>query len=738
MLKKIPARIIRRNLSQFLGIIFLVFLATFTYLTFSFLVRNIKENYREFVRTGNQERLHFITQLPVDRDYLQKKFQINIEEHHVFDYEEGKKTIRFFDISKSINRPYFEGGPEPKAGEISLDLSFCQANNLKPGDKVKIMGKTFKLASYVYLPNYVYVIKSDQDILPDHKNFGVGVMNYDDMKKLGVKFPMHYYSAVKGPEDLRELQKELNQRYRLLSFVEKEEDLRIVTTELKMKSAEPMTYTLTLILLAVSSFLLFLVVSRTINSMHYEIGTLYALGFTARELSNALYRFPLIIWAVGSLPGFLAGYLVSKPFIEWYLTYFSIPMIKHFSSTADIALSVLLPGVFMFAATYIALSRLLNQSVVQIIRGESLKELAKAVRFKFAERFSFKKRVMFKHALMHISREVLVVFGVAFSTFLLLYAVVAQTAFQNLITKTYGEDYRYNYVYYFNQIKTGNAYPEAERFNMAPFTHGKEKTKIQIFGIEEDTKLVNLRDKEGKKLKVEGFIVTKSLADKLGLKVGDTIKIENKLNGEVYELKVTAIAGIYAGNNGYMRLEDFNAKFGYPKDAFIGLFSKKKLSIPKEELASVLDKEYLIKVLQSSIDVMEQTIQVLGLVAFLFSLSIIYVLSSLTISENKKPISLFKIFGYFDREISSMFLGFNNYSFLLGFILGIPAFSSFISYVYTQLIKQVDFAIELKAGPSEIGMSFLVLIFVFALSRWLSIRKIYRISAAEILKEQMD
>lgn len=738
MLRKIPFRIMRRNLSQFLGIIFLVFLATFTYLLFSFLVRNIKDNYNRFVELGNQERLHFFTEKPVEIDDIEKKYGINLQEHHVFDYEKGKKTIRFFDIAEEINKPYFEGGGRPRRGEISLNYNFCVENNLKIGDYYEISGRKFRIASYVYLPNYIYVIKSDQDLLPDHKNFGIGVMNLEDMKEIGALSPYYYYSAKGGPKDLKEFQMEMNSRFGLLGFYEKEEDLRIVTTELKMKSSEPMTYALTIILLAVSSFLLFLVLNRTINSMHYEIGTLYALGFRGSEIAAAMYMFPLIIWVAGSLPGFVAGYAASKPFIEWYLTYFSIPMIKHFTSTKDIIVSVLLPGLFMLVATCLAVSRLLRQSVVDVIRGESLKQFGKAVRFRFADRFSFKRRIMFKHALMHFSRELLVVFGIAFSTFLLLYVVVAQTAFEKVINKTYGEDYRYEYVYYFNRIKTQNPFEGAERFNTVPFSYGKEKVRVQIFGIEKDTELINLKDLQGRKIALQGLVITKSLADKLKKGVGETIELQNRLDGRTYRLKISAIAGIYAGNNGYMPIEDFNRVFGYPEGAHIGLFSREKLQIPKEEVASVLDKKYLIGVLRSSIDTIEQTIQVMAFVSFLFALSIIYVLSSLTISENRKPIALFKVFGYRSFEISSMFLGFNKFSVLAGFLLGIPAYSSFINYMYQQLIRQVDFAIEMSFGAKELISTFVLLALVFAISRWFSLRKIYSISAAEILKEQMD
>lgn len=139
---------------------------------------------------GNQERLHFFTEKPVEIDDIEKKYGINLQEHRVFDYEKGKKTIRFFDIAKEINKPYFEGGGRPRRGEISLNYNFCVENNLKIGDYYEISGRKFRIASYVYLPNYIYVIKSDQDLLPDHKNFGIGVMNLEDMKEIGPYRPI--------------------------------------------------------------------------------------------------------------------------------------------------------------------------------------------------------------------------------------------------------------------------------------------------------------------------------------------------------------------------------------------------------------------------------------------------------------------------------------------------------------------------------------------------------------------
>jgi putative ABC transport system permease protein len=738
VLKRIPGRVVRCNLSHFLGIIFLTFLTTFTYFTFSCLAKSIKANYAEFINGGNQERFHFYTLKPIDVKEFEKKYGLVIQEHHTFDHTIGQKVIRFFDVAQDVNRPYIDPKKKIKRGEVALNYSFCKANGIELGDYIKIEGRRFKVGGYAYLPNYVYVIQSDQDLLPNPKAFGVGLMNYDDMKELGVKFKSYYYAARGGPDDLSEIQKELNQKYILLNFVEKDEDLRIITTELKMQTAEPMTYAFTAILVLVSSFLLFLVIRRTIGSMHYEIGTLYALGFTGKELLVVLMRFPLIIWLSGSLPGFFIGLFVSKNLVEFYLSYFEIPLIKDFSPVQEAIVGFFIPGVFMFVATYAAVISFLKLSPVEIVRGKSSKASGKALRLRFVERLSFKRRLMLKHALMNISRELLLVFGVAFATFLLLYVVVARAAFTRLIDKTYGEDFKYNYVYFFNGVQLENPYPEAERFNFLPFEAENADAKVYIYGIERNTEFINLRDEKGQKLQPDGLIITRPVADKLNLKVGDTLKLKSKVLGREFAFEVKSIASIYAGNHGYLSLESFNRTFGFPKGAFVGLYSRKKLNIPEDKLSSVLNNEHLIKAFNASMDTLKSSIQIMGAVAFFFALSIVYVLSSLTISENHKPIALFKILGYKEQELSTIFLGFNKYSFLAGFVLGLPAYSSFINYIYRELLKSVDFAIDMKAGMVEVLASFLILAFVFVISTWLSLRKILKIQAAEILKEQMD
>ncbi len=738
MLKKIPFRIIWRNKSHFFGIIALVLLASFAYTTFSFLIVNVKQNYENFAERGNQEDFNFLTARPIEISEVEKKYGLQVEEKLLWDYSFDNKTIRFFNIAQRVNKPFVSEGKLPGPGEICLDINFAQKNDLEIRDELEIKGKRFKISGYVYLPDYVYILKTDQDILNDPEHFGVGVMSLSDLKSFMPKSSYHYYMAKGELEDLDAFKEELNTNYTLMKFQEKEENLRIVTTDLKMKAAEPVSIVLASIILIISSVLLFIVLKRLIDSMHAEIGTLYALGYNQKEITLSYLGFPLFIWLTGSIPGCILGYFAADPYIKFYASYFSIPLTEKIISYKDLALGGLLPAAFMFLAALFALWGLLKQSVVEIIRGEAEKAFGKKYRLAFLDRLPFRRKLTLKQGLLHPSRELVLIVGIAFSTFLLLYGITAQSAFSNLVEEAYKEAFRYEYMYLLNTYQTENKYPEAERFNVMRFTIEGEEAKISIFGIEKNSDLVILKDEKGEKLPLDGLVITKSLADKFSKKEGDTLELVSETTGEKYSLKVRAVADLYIGNSGYINLEEFNETFDFPADTFLGLFSPRELPIPKEQVLSEMDKGYLIKSFEDSMASVKQLIQVMGFVSFLIALAIVYVLSSLTISENRKPIALFKILGYRNNELSSIFLGFNNISFILGFLLGIPIFNYFVQAFYMQLIKDLDFSIRMEVSLQGVLIAFIVLGLVFVLTKYLSKRKIFKIPPAVILKEQME
>ena len=736
MLNKIPIRVVWRNKSQFIGIILLTFLAALAFVLFNLMISEVNLNYSEFIKRTNQEYFNFITSKPIDVKKIQSEYGIQLEERLSWDYEFNNKTIRFFEISSKVNKPYITEGRLPGPKEVALDPNYVQANNLKVGDVIKIKGERFKISGIVYLPDYIYAIKNEQDILPDPNRFGFGIMNLDDLRKFQPVSPFHFYMAKGDLKDVAGFKEEINAKYGILTFQERGDNMRIITTEMKMRNAEPTSYVLSGVILVISTILLFIVLRRLIASMHAEIGTLYALGYGSFDIIKVYLQFPFLIWIIGSVPGVIAGYYLAEPYVQFYASFFSIPMTQKVLPWEGIIGGAVTPAVFMFAATFLALRRLLKQNVVEIIRGEAEKQFGKKFRMAFLDRFSFKTRLMLKQGFLHPSREFVLVLGVVFSTFLLFYAASAYFGFAGLINKTYKETFRYNYMYLLQGYHLEADSFGGEPFNVMAFEKGK--TKVSIFGLKEKSEMIYLEDEKGNRIEPEGLVVARSLADKLDIKVGDELKLKSITTGKKYTFKVEKIADLYVGNSGYMNLAKLNQRIGLPERAYLGVFSIKALPIPKEKILTKIAKSDLIKAFEDSSETINQMLQVMGAISFFLSLTIIYVLSTLTIAENRKPLALFKILGYFDRELSTIFLGFNNISFIIGFLLGIPIYNQFVTYVFKQLLKDYDFSIKMEVGWSVGLVAFVFLGLAFIISKFLGRRRIYAISPAVILKEQME
>lgn len=738
MLKKIPLRIMWRDKAHFIGIILLVFLASFSYAVFSILITNIDTNYKNFVKNYNQEDFHFTTFFPVDTEILEKKYNVSIEEKFTWDYEFGDKTIRFFNITEKVNRPLILEGKMPQRGEIAIDPNFANTNKLKIGDEIEILGRNFKISGFVALPDYIYIIKNENDMLPDPLRFGIGIMNLEDMRKFLRGIAYRHYMVKGNILDLDSFKAEVNSRYNLLSLLEKDENFRIIVTEMKMESARPMSYVISFTVMIISSVLLFIVLRRLIGSMHAEIGTLYALGYNKGEIVNTYIMFPIFIWLLGAIPGGITGYILSDPYTKFYVSFISVPVVEKFFPISDLFIAIFIPALFMIPSGYMAIRDLLRRSVVEIIRGESEKGFKSKFRMKFLDRFSFKRRIMIKQGLLHPSRELVLIIGVAFATLIIMYGVVAKTALSYLVEDTFQNIFKYNYLYIFNYYENENKYPNSEPFNMLSFYIKGTKAKVVIYGIEKNSEMIILKDKRGNRIELEGLVIAKSLADKFNLKEGDYLNIVNRIDGKEYNLKVNRISDLYVGNSGYMTLDEFNSIFNMEKNSFIGLYSMDKLNIPKENIVSTLSKEDIVKSFRDSAQSVDQMLQVMYMLSFFLAFIIIYVLAALVITENRKPLGIFKILGYKDGELSSMFLGFNNFSFIGGFLLGIPLYNTLITYIVNQALKDVDFSFKLQPTIKDVLFSFSYLFLAFLLSRYLGRRRIRAVSPNVILKEQSE
>ena len=203
-------------------------------------------------------------------------------------------------------------------------------------------------------------------------------------------------------------------------------------------------------------------------------------------------------------------------------------------------------------------------------------------------------------------------------------------------------------------------------------------------------------------------------------------------------LDIVAVADITLGNTIFIYQEDLNKLLNLPDNYYNGLWSNQKLTVPEDKLVAFFDKQYLNKALENTAKPLEISVSIMGLVAVLFALAVIFVLTSLVIQENRRIISLLKILGWSNNEVNFMILGSNDLLFLAGFVLGIPLFYRLFNYLMTEATKDIDFSFNMIVSAKTWGLVFGVLLLTWLFAKFLNQRKIAAILPGEILKEQVD
>ncbi|MFD3157063.1 ABC transporter permease [Haloimpatiens sp. FM7330] len=735
-------RTIMENSSQYIGSAVLIMISCIFFIMFNVLNINLEKSNSSFKKDYIQEDASFIVQKKIDNiAHLESKFNIIMEEGSTFDYDFSKdKTIRVFTQNNKVNLPaVIEGSQIKNDDEICLDPAFAKENKYKIGDNIKIYDKNFKIVGYMSLPNYIYPLKSETDMISNPKTFGIAVITKNSFKYFNKGYSF-YSIKFRGSKDVNsELKNTLNESNKILRWTDNRENGRISYVDAKIDGIKKVSVAMPLAMLILTSILISVVMWRMVKKEFTVIGTLYALGYRKFEILKHYLLYPFTVSLVGSTVGTALGLLTVKPMIKYMVTFFNVPLASINYSPKYIILSFLLPLLFLTISSALVVNIGLRYSPLELMRGGRNKNKVNFIERNLKlNRSSFNTKFRIRELLRNIPRSVFLLLGIVFATMFLLYGFAAKSSIDYLMKDTFENVYMYEYDYMFNSLQKGSP-NQGEAYSLAPFTKkDDEKLNIIIYGINENSKYISLKDKNGDKLSLEKTIVTKPLSEKLNLKEGDVIKIKGKFDAKEHTVKIDKIADTYIGDNIYMPINKFNTKFNLPQESYIGLWSDKKLDLPQEIVLKENTKSDSKKAFDSVIEPFKYVVSGMAFLAFLIGLIVIYVVTSLVIEENKQTISLFKVLGYKKKEIYSLILNSSTIFVLIGYVLGIPLLMISLDAMFKSVTKDINFSFPIIIDKMYLFVGFIIILLTYELSKRLSRRKIRKISMSESLKSRME
>lgn len=743
--KKIK-RTILENKSLYLGSISLIIMSCLLFSLLNLLSVNLVSLIASFEKNYNQEDATFMVNKPLGNiSALEETFNLELEESLSFDTAVSEeKLLRVFSENTKVNIPAIIEGKALRGNDILIDPAYAKANQLKIGDRIDINHQTFTISGFMSLPNYIYPLKKEGDLLTDPNRFGVAVITKEDFHAIS-QGNRSYSVKFNALEDNLESQISEFRNYLtsenivLQSWMNRTNNPRITFVTAKLKGIDQVSATLPIAILLLTCILTGTVMWRMIQRESLIIGTLYALGYKKKQIQNHYLRYPLFIALTGGIIGTILGGLTLRPMINVMVSYFNMPVDSLNFSLKIVLISILLPVIFLMGAGYVVIRKALQKSPLYLMRGGNennkigfLERKIKLDHLKFSTKFKIREQ------LRSLPRSAFLFLGVSLATMLLLLGFTAKSSLDRLMQEGFEEAFRYNYSYVFNSLQQGSP-AQGEAFSELPLTSPSDNTmSITAYGVSPYSQYVQLKDKAGSGLSIQKVLITRPLADKLKLNPQDTLHVINKLDMKEYSITIDGIAESSVGNNIYLPLSEFNRIFNYPTGSYMGLWSTEKLSLPENTLLTTVTKDEIKSAFDAMTAPIQTTVGAMAFLSFIIGLIVIYVVTSMIIEENKENISLMKVFGYRKKEVYSLILNSSTFLVILGYVVGVPLLLTSMNALFKSITEEMTISLPITISPSYLLIGFAIIYMTYEISKALSKKKVNRISMSEVLKSGLE
>ena len=376
------------------------------------------------------------------------------------------------------------------------------------------------------------------------------------------------------------------------------------------------------------------------------------------------------------------------------------------------------------------LTNKLSLSPLKFIRRD-LKRRQRKKAFKLNTKMGIFSRFRIRIIFQNMSNYTTLLIGILFANLLLMFGLALPDVlanYQDDITSNLLCDYQYVLK---APVETKDKC--AEKFGLQSLEStfkGYESESISIYGIKQNSDYVDADTSNGKVYISDGF------ADKYSLRQGDTITLQDKYSKKEYDFKISGNYSYPGSLSVFLDIDQFNEIFGLAKGSFTGYFSTKELTdIDDELIATVIDKESLTKVsrqLEVSMGSMMNLVDGFAIIIFVI---LIYLLSKIVIEKNAASISMVKILGYTNPEISKLYIVSTSIVVILCLIISMPLDFFILKYMFkTIMMAKMSGWIPLNVTPTVFVKILILGLVAYSVVSILEYRKIQKVSLAEALK----
>ena len=699
------------------------------------------------------------TEVPVK---VYENFFRNEEEDYNNDGE-AEGNIRVYAKNDNVDLACLLDGAFPeKADEIAIDRMHADNVGVKVGDEISVSGQRFKVVGLIAYVNYATLHEKSTDMMFDAIKFGVSVVTPEEFESLNQEKLQYSYSWVydKAPKNEKQekkmsedLMEALGEEVTLESFVPQYLNQAITFTGDDMGSDRAMIIMLLYMIIVIMAFVFGITISNTIRKEAGVIGTLRASGYTRKELIGHYMALPVIVTLIGAVIGNILGYTALKKVCAgMYYGSYSLPTYVTAWNADAFWMTTVVPVLIMLVVNYGILRYKLRLSPLKFLRRDlSGSRRKRAVRLspKLGIFHRFRLRVIFQN----MSNYIVLFIGIIFANLLLFFGLLLPSVlshYQQDIQSNMLAKYQYmlevpvsamsgnkldsmlELLQFSYGTKTENEDAEAFSAYSLETLPSKYKTdEVILYGIKPDSKYIDADLEDG-----DGVYISSAYAEKFLLKPGDSITLKEKYEKTKYTFKVKGIYKYSGGICVFMPQEKLNDTFDLGNDYFSGYFSNSKIKdIDEKYIGSVLDLEALTKISRQLDVSMGNMMGMVNAFAIGIYMVVIYLLSKIIIEKNAQAISMTKILGYTNGEISRLYIWSTTIVVIICLLLSLPIEKAVMNVLFREMmLTSITGWITFYIDPKIFVEMFVIGVAAYAIVAAIEYRRIRKVPMDEALK----
>ena len=775
VLRKRLGRELRSNSGRYLALVMLIIMGVFLVVSMVGSADSIIDGTDLKAKESNVQDGQFSVFVPLDDaelEILSEGGNIIEPEFYIDMPTEDGKVLRLFkDREKTDLVNIAEGRKVNSRGETVIERRFAEVNGYKVGDSITAGGVTLEIVGIGSVPDYdapmrnlsdtgvqsevfglLFVTKEEYENICDNTpqkaqeytysyrlgenisddELKAGIKDLDlDYTKVGDKYLIQALSEAAENDAVSDQNSAAPVADNLTSFIKASDNGRIAAAAGDVIMNKVGGLIAGVIVLILFAYVISVFVVHQIDQESSIIGALYSLGVKKKDLLVHYISVPAAVAFVGGLFGTLLAFTpfgIGMQMSKSY-SYYSLPDVDTVFPPYLIIYGLIMPPLISAAVNTLVINKRLSQTALSLIRSEH--RTAKYRQFNIRSR-NFERVFRIRQMMRELRSSIAVVLGMVISMLVITlglntYSLCTDVRDRNIADTKY--EYMYLYKYPEKQIPEGGeaAYVEGLDMQLMGYT-----LEVSVIGIDGSSRYFDALPEKGK----DKAVINNSLAERLGYKKGDRVTFSDKASDTEHTFTVTGIAEYSPGFTLFMDRESMCELFGRKADYYNAVYSDRELDIEEGRLYSVTTKDEIRKSAGVFIDQMTSFIAMLLIAGSVIFCVVMYLMMNVMIDRSSFGISLIKIFGYRPKEIRSLYLNGNLIVVAVGGLLAIPAAKFLIDLIYPMFVANVACCMDISYKWYVYVLIYCIMMLVYLMINKLLVRKISKISPAEVLKNR--